>query len=187
MENVNTERDSHPEESRNDHTMFYAVSSAKVAINFPIVKEKSIQKNPSNNSEEPIENELPLEDEGESGRAQPIAKNVIVDNGDELVFYGVVRDENSEVLEGAAVILFACYSDGQEKPLGYAMTGSNGEYVINIPDKIDYNDLVRFKARAGKAINKPAKGADQVNDMKKHDLNYRKNDFNSFLKLLFQR
>ncbi|MFZ5643095.1 MAG: carboxypeptidase-like regulatory domain-containing protein [Bacillota bacterium] len=187
MENVNTERDIYTGESQNNDMEFYTVSSAKVAIKFPLLKEDCLQEEQSSTIEETMENELRLDDEAESGKAEPDEKNITAGSTDELVFHGVVRDENNEVLEGAAVILFALYRGGQEKPLGYALTGSGGEYVINIPGKIDYDDLDGFKARAGKAIGEPAKSTEPARDKKRPDLNNRKNDFNSFLKFLLQR
>ena len=78
---------------------------------------------------------------------------------DELVFYGVVRDEDNEVVEGAAVIVFACYRGGIEEPLGHTSTDSEGTYIVNIPAMNDYKKLAGFKVRAGGTIRTPRENA----------------------------
>jgi len=71
---------------------------------------------------------------------------------DELLhFYGVVKDKDAAAVEGAAVIVFACFDGGTEKLLGSTFTDSEGMYLINIPKLPDYNGLLGFKIRAGKA------------------------------------
>jgi len=67
-----------------------------------------------------------------------------------LNFQGVVKDDNNEVLKGAAVMVFACYKGGIEKLLGYAFTDIKGRYFAIISEPSDYNDLDGFKVRAGK-------------------------------------
>ena len=67
-----------------------------------------------------------------------------------LNFQGVVKDDNNEVLKGAAVMVFACYKGGIEKPMAYTNTDNEGAYFINIPEPLDYNQLDGFKVRAGK-------------------------------------
>lgn len=67
-----------------------------------------------------------------------------------LNFQGVVKDDNNEVLKGAAVMVFACYKGGIEKLLGYAFTDIKGRYFAIISEPPGYNDLDGFKVRAGK-------------------------------------
>lgn len=67
----------------------------------------------------------------------------------ELFFQGVVKDDNNRVLEGAAVMVFACSKDGDEKLLGYTFTDKKGRYFAIITEP-GYNELDGFKVRAGK-------------------------------------
>lgn len=67
-----------------------------------------------------------------------------------LFFQGVVKDGNNEVLKDAAVMVFACSKDGDEKLLGYAFTDKKGRYFAIISEPPDYKELDGFKVRAGK-------------------------------------
>ncbi|HUW65626.1 MAG TPA: carboxypeptidase-like regulatory domain-containing protein [Spirochaetia bacterium] len=79
---------------------------------------------------------------GDSVNGQQISRS--------LNFHGVVTDDNDRAVEGAAVVLFACYYGGVERSLGSAFTDRTGAYLILVP-KPDYTELLGFKIRAGKA------------------------------------
>lgn len=68
-----------------------------------------------------------------------------------LSFYGVVRDNDAAVVEGAVVMLFACFNDGTETKLGYTLTNGEGAYFLCLPEMSDPTRLTGFKVRAGKA------------------------------------
>lgn len=85
---------------------------------------------------------------GDASADSPVYTNDTPKN--DLLFYGVVKDNNYKPLEGAAVMVFACYKGGIEKPLGYTFTDNEGTYILNLPEPADYNSLEGFKVRAGK-------------------------------------
>jgi uncharacterized coiled-coil DUF342 family protein len=68
-----------------------------------------------------------------------------------LNFYGMVKDNDAAAVEGAVVVVFASFTGGTERLLGATITGKQGEYFICIQKLPDYNDLLGFKVRAGKA------------------------------------
>ncbi|MDD2553044.1 MAG: fibronectin type III domain-containing protein [Desulfotomaculaceae bacterium] len=68
-----------------------------------------------------------------------------------LNFYGMVKGNDAAAVEGAVVVVFACFTGGSERLLGATITGKQGEYFICIQKLPDYNDLLGFKVRAGKA------------------------------------
>ena len=67
-----------------------------------------------------------------------------------LFFQGEVKDDNNNVLEGAAVLLIACFKGDDEKLLGYTYTDENGGYFAVIPEPPGYKELEGFKVWAGK-------------------------------------
>lgn len=68
-----------------------------------------------------------------------------------LQFYGTVKDNDAAAVEGAVVVVFACFAGGIERLLGATFTGKQGEYLICIQKPADYHGLLGFKVRAGKA------------------------------------
>ncbi|MFZ3172449.1 MAG: hypothetical protein WA118_10750 [Carboxydocellales bacterium] len=65
-----------------------------------------------------------------------------------LRFYGVVKNDNNSVVQGAIVMLFACLEDGVENSLGYTCTDKRGQYFLTTPSPTDYTELIGFKVRA---------------------------------------
>lgn len=84
---------------------------------------------------------------GEGADEQNLANNKI---GELLIFYGVVRDDGGLEVEDALVMVFACFSSGFEKPLGHAITGKDGRYIVSIPKPSGFDNLSGYKVRAGK-------------------------------------
>ncbi|MFZ5649856.1 MAG: carboxypeptidase-like regulatory domain-containing protein [Bacillota bacterium] len=131
--------------------------SAKVTIKFP-------PENADNDDDCTDENKTDENiDENNTEEACPPDTDVLPDyTGDiqnnNLLFQGVVRDGNNKALEGAAVMVFACYKGGTEKPLGYSFTGEDGTYIVNIPAPPDYKRLEGYKVRAGKGTLPPDGG-----------------------------
>ena len=85
-----------------------------------------------------------------------------------LNFYGMVKGNDAAAVEGAVVVVFACFTGGSKRLLGATITDKQGEYFICIQKLPDYNDLLGFKVRAGKAYKLP-KGVDSpdtVSDIK---------------------
>ncbi|MCL6560055.1 MAG: fibronectin type III domain-containing protein [Firmicutes bacterium] len=68
-----------------------------------------------------------------------------------LHFYGMVKEKDAAAVEGAVVMVFACFAGGIEKALGSAITGREGAYFISIPKLANDSELLGFKVRAGKA------------------------------------
>jgi hypothetical protein len=79
--------------------------------------------------------------------------------GDLLTFWGTIKENEEDVVEGALVIVFACYENGDEKVLGYANSGEDGSYLINAPKLSDNGGVKGFIIRAGKAAALPEKEA----------------------------
>lgn len=65
-----------------------------------------------------------------------------------LRFYGVVKNDNNSVVQGAIVMLFACLEDGVENLLGYTCTDNRGQYFLTTPSPTNYTELIGFKVRA---------------------------------------
>jgi len=84
-----------------------------------------------------------------------------------LSFYGVVRDNEAAAVEGSVVIVFASFAGGIEKTLGSAFTDREGTYFISIPKLTDYNGMLGFKVRAGKAYILP-EGVDSPGNLGAH-------------------
>lgn len=75
-----------------------------------------------------------------------------VQQGNKLLhFYGVVRDNNNKVVEGAVVMLSACFAGGNEKVLEHTFTDREGAYFVSVPVPPDDIGITGFKVRAGKA------------------------------------
>lgn len=136
-----------------DNQEQYVTSSAKVMIKFSPKKD--------NDSLDARQNDYEKKCDDNSGESQPddsftSDKTLDLPNKEDtieknqLLFYGVVRDDNNKILVGAAVKVFACYKGGIEKPMAYTYTDNEGAYFINIPEPLDYNELDGFKVRAGK-------------------------------------
>lgn len=68
---------------------------------------------------------------------------------DSLNSHGVVKDENDMAVEGATVMLFACFSGEIERSLGSTLTDRNGVYFISVSETPDHNELHGFKVRSG--------------------------------------
>jgi len=84
-----------------------------------------------------------------------------------LYFYGVVKDNDAASVEGAVVIVFACFVGGIERLLGSTFTDSEGTYLICIPKLPDYHGLLGFKVRAGMAYI-PPEGVDSPGNLEEH-------------------
>lgn len=84
-----------------------------------------------------------------------------------LHFYGVVKDNDSIAVKGAVVIVFACFAGGVEKALAATFTDREGAYYFGLPKPPDYNQLLGFKVRAGKAYTLP-EGVDSPGDLLEH-------------------
>ncbi|MDD4238452.1 MAG: fibronectin type III domain-containing protein [Desulfotomaculaceae bacterium] len=82
-----------------------------------------------------------------------------------LNFYGVVKDNAAAVVEGAVVVVCACFEDGAERLLGATFTDRQGAYLICIPELPDDYRLLSFKVRAGKAYTLP-KGVDSQGNIR---------------------
>lgn len=95
---------------------------------------------------------------------KPDPKTILTgQNVDRLLnFYGVVKDNDTSPIEGAAVMAFACFAGGVEKFLGSAFTDREGRYFISIPKLSNYNGLLGFKVRAGKEANLLSEGVDST-------------------------
>lgn len=72
-------------------------------------------------------------------------------NTDNLLnFYGVVRDNYATPMEGAIVIVLACFEGGITSPLGYTFTDREGNYLLTLPKPTEYHTLTGFKVKAAK-------------------------------------
>ena len=89
-----------------------------------------------------------MENRSKSDLAYPITGQEVYGP---INFRGVVMDEDGRPAEGAVVMLFACYYSGLERSLGSTLTDRACAYLISLPKPPDYNELLRFKIRAGKA------------------------------------
>ncbi|AGL00529.1 hypothetical protein [Desulfoscipio gibsoniae] len=85
-----------------------------------------------------------------TGRADEIQGLVYPEIGDRIYFHGKVKDSKGLDIDGAIVLLLACFTDGIEKPLAYTFSDQEGEYLISIPRLSGYHDLLGYKVRAGK-------------------------------------
>lgn len=123
--------------------------SARVMIKFPIEKDGG----------------WPEEIEPNGGSAPQYQTN-IPDSGqiqnDHLLFQGVVRDDNHRPVKGAAVMLFACYKGGEEQPVGYSFTDSEGAYLLNVPEPPDRNSIAWFRVRAGISVQTTEEASPQI-------------------------
>lgn len=165
----------------------YITRSAKVMIKFPL------QKNDDNYDDDYIDEinnqETPSPDK--NGELATGDKTLIIPSNtdnvkkDELLFCGVVKDDNNKVLEGVAVMVFACYKDGVEKLQGYGFTDSDGTYIVTITDPPDYNGLEEFKVRAGQGSQASEKNKKKASDDQKTNNDYSNREFCDFLKFVY--
>lgn len=102
----------------------------------------------------------------------------------ELLFYGVVKDNNDKIVEGAAVMVFVCYNGGIEKLLGYNYTDNEGTYIVNIPVLPEYKGLDGFKVIAGKGSLPPERNIFPVSYAESPRKSSSNIDFYDFLKLV---
>jgi len=102
----------------------------------------------------------------------------------ELLFYGTVKDDDNNLIEGATVMVLACYGDGTESPFGYTFTDGEGTYIVNIPRPDDYTGLEGFKVLAGKG-SLPQEGNDYLDGPEENPyINSSNKGFYDFLKLI---
>lgn len=136
--------------------------SAKVMIKFPLNndEESDTDEDYEDNCDivnDEVKNDLAGNDDIKDGEEEPSPGDSLTDfpiykgqtERNDLLFYGVVKDDNNYPIEGAAVMIFACYGEA-ETPLGYTFTDKEGTYMINLPEPLDYNKLEGFKVCAGK-------------------------------------
>lgn len=156
----------------------YETRSVKVMIKFPFQKDSGC---PDEKDEGPCSKE---NDDINGSETMGLPDITADEQGNRLSFYGVVKDSHDKVLEGVAVMVFACYRGGIEKPLGYTFTDNEGSYIISIPEFPDYSELDGFKVRAGKGSS-PAEGIGHpVNYGKKSHTPASNKDFHHFLKIV---
>jgi len=84
-----------------------------------------------------------------------------------LNFYGVIKDNEAVAVEGAVVMVFACFAGGIERSLVSAFTDRKGAYFISIAKLTNYNGLLGFKVRTGKAYMLP-EGVDSQCNLGEH-------------------
>lgn len=149
-------------------------SSAQVMIKFPPA-------NADNNGDCNDENKI---DENSPQDTDDLPDYTGDIQNSNLIFQGVVRDGNNKALEGAAVMVFACYKGGTEKPLGYSFTGEDGAYIVNIPPPPDYKRLEGYKVRAGKGIPPPEGGGRKADYGEKPPTKPANRGFYDFLRLV---
>lgn len=59
-------------------------------------------------------------------------QDLCINEVNDVVFYGRIRDGNDNGLEGALLKIFAVKNDGMEVPLNHFYSGKNGYYLVNI-------------------------------------------------------
>ena len=84
-----------------------------------------------------------------------------------LNFYGLVKDNDATAVEGAVVMVSACFAGETERLMGSTFTDREGVYFISIPKLPDYHGLMGFKVRAGKAQILP-EGVDSPDNLSEH-------------------
>lgn len=191
--NLSIQREGEPDIRANVDTgqEFYAVRSTRVMIRFPVEKDSGPDENKTGpdipdgqelvNYEKECSARQPqlYSEEGETAGAPQAPQ-------DGLLFYGAVREENNKVVEGVAVMVFACCKDSTERLLGYTFSGNEGTYMVNIPDISDYKDITGFIVRAGGTTREPEKvhGSRVRFEGEKHSDSPHK-DLHSFLKYIY--
>lgn len=165
-------------------------SSAQVNIKFPPANADNDGDCNDDYEEDKIDENIDKSiDENNNKEACPQDTDVLPDytggiQNSNLIFQGVVRDGNNKALEGAAVMVFACYKGGTEKPLGYSFTGEDGAYVVNIPPPPDYKSLEGYKVRAGKGIPPPEGGGRKTDYGEKSPTRPANRSFYDFLRII---
>lgn len=132
----------------------YITRSIELSVKFPPENVDDRQEDIKKEEASPPDNKKELV---AADQTSALHNNTAEKQEDELLFYGVVKDDSGSVVDNAAVMVFACYNDGAEEPLGYTLTDSKGAYIVRIPIRIDYSRLAEFKVRAGKASLLPEK------------------------------
>lgn len=156
----------------------YVTRSVKVMIEFPLPKDSGRPDGKNEGPRSPDKADIT----GDKNMGFPAETAGRQEN--QLLFCGVVKNDHQEVLEGVAVMAFACYRGGIEKPLGYTFTDHEGAYIISIPEFFDYKDLDGFKVRAGmgspppEGIKQPANYGERPKEASPNK------DFHYFLKLI---
>lgn len=102
-----------------------------------------------------------------------------------LKFYGVVRDNNNKVVEGAVVMLSACFAGGNEKVLEHTFTDSEGAYFVSIPMPPGDIGITGFKVRAGKAGIIPENKNQPEHNREGRPGSFYTRDLYSFFKMLY--
>ncbi|HBV98310.1 MAG: hypothetical protein JL50_19740 [Peptococcaceae bacterium BICA1-7] len=163
---------------------WYAVRNSRVLITFPAEKNSGPDENETGQDVPDGQDPAPPPPPQPQLYSEQGEKDVATQDG--LLFYGAVREENNKAVEGVAVMVFACCSDHTERLLGYTISGSEGAYLINLPDLPDYNDITGFIVRAGGAHREPEKthGSRAGYEEKKRPDSPNK-DFNSFLRFIY--
>lgn len=165
----------------------YVTRSAKVMIKFPLQKDDD---NYDDDYIDEIKNQEPPSPDknGElviGDKTLVIPRNTNNVKKNELLFCGVVKDDNNKVLEGVAVMVFACYTDGIEKLQGYGFTDSDGTYIVTIKDPPNYNGLEEFKVRAGQGSQASENNKKKASDDQKTYKDYLNREFYDFLKSVY--
>lgn len=189
-ENLPVQQKEEPDTGANGDTgvqKWYAVRSSKVMITFPVEEDSC----PDEAETGPEENKTGLDiPESQDPAPQPQLYSEQGETAcapqDGLLFYGAVREENNNPAVGVAVIVLACCKDQTERFLGHTISGSEGTYLINIPDLPDYRDITGFIVRAGGTPREPQKahGSRPGNEGEKPPDPPNKN-FQSFLRFLY--
>ncbi|MCL5935118.1 MAG: hypothetical protein M1543_01275 [Firmicutes bacterium] len=189
-ENLPVQRKEEPDTGANGDTgvqKWYAVRSSKVMITFPVEEDSC----PDEDETGPEENKTGLDiPDGQDPSPQPQLYSEQGETADapqdSLLFYGAVREEHNKAAEGVAVMVFACCKDHTERFLGYTISGSEGNYLINIPDLSDYKDITGFIVRAGGTTreHQKAHGSPTGYEREKNPDSPNKN-FHSFLRFIY--
>jgi len=188
-ENIPVQRKEEPDTGADGETgvqKWYAVRSSRVMITFPAEEDSCPDEDETipeekktgpdiPDGQDPAPQPQPYSEQGETAAPQ-----------DGLLFYGAVREENNKPVKGVAVMVFACCKDHTERFLGHTISGSEGTYLINIPDLSDYKDITGFIVRAGGTTLEPQKahGSPAEYEREKQPDSPNK-DFHSFLRFIF--
>ncbi|MFZ5647355.1 MAG: hypothetical protein ACOY30_07005 [Bacillota bacterium] len=75
--------------------------------------------------------EIEITRDSEQGFYQ--VEDLCINEVNDVVFYGRIKDGSDNGLEGALLKIFAVKNDGMEVPLNHFYSGKNGYYLVNIP------------------------------------------------------
>lgn len=168
----------------------YVTRSVRLTIKFPLRIDDNDDDSPFE-SEDEVKEEIKKEEAGSPGLHDPVSgdQTGLEDHTggvqrNDLLFYGVVRDHSNKALDGAAVMVFAVYRDGIEKPLGHSFTNTEGAYIINIPAPPDYSGLEGYTVRAGKGSPPTEEKSPPVKNRERPGIIPSNRNFHDFLKFV---